>query len=174
MLWSSSAIRLLKWPSEALLAIEIYRLLCLVILDQAHRLNGAWNRSCHCLCWSCRKDNTFIINYIRPSIQSFLPSFNKACAVRRRRTCFQDALLQRANITFDGINAWDSSGIISQIYGIIATEKLGFNIHVETGPASELILGKLAGCAHQGFAITGIASTSLSLSKSNCLALHGE
>ena len=84
------------------------------------------------------------------------------------RTCFQDAVLQRANITFDGIdmpigvwqNAWDSSGIISQIYSIIATEKLGFNIHVETGPASELILGKLAGCAHQGFAITGMACDS--------------
>lgn len=81
------------------------------------------------------------------------------------RTCFPNAIphLDRVNITFDDImmpigiwqNAWDSSGIVSQIYKIIASEKLGFFVNEEIGPASELILGKLAGCSHQGFAITG-------------------
>ncbi|CAE7337327.1 RPS6 [Symbiodinium natans] len=81
------------------------------------------------------------------------------------QTCFQDAIPDedRFNISLDGLsmplgiwqNAWDSSGIVSNIYGILASEKLGFKIYSETGPASELILGKLAGCDHAGFAITG-------------------
>ena len=80
-------------------------------------------------------------------------------------TCLQDAIpvAERINITMDGVsmplgiwqNAWDSSKIISQMYGIIASEVLGLHVEFATGPASELILGKLAGCAHQGFDIVG-------------------
>lgn len=80
------------------------------------------------------------------------------------RTCFPNAVAEhlRGNITFDGLsmpigiwqNAWDTSGIVSQMYSIIVSEILGYNIAVGIGPASELIIGKLAGCAHAGFAIT--------------------
>lgn len=81
------------------------------------------------------------------------------------RTCLPNAVLenQRSNISFDGMslpvgiwqNGWDSSGIVSQIYRIVVSERLGFHVAFDVGPASELILGKLAGCAHEGFAITG-------------------
>lgn len=80
-------------------------------------------------------------------------------------SCLPDAIpaAERINITMDGVsmplgiwqNAWDSSVIISQMYGIIASEVLGLHVEFATGPASELILGKLAGCAHQGFEIVG-------------------
>jgi hypothetical protein len=45
-----------------------------------------------------------------------------------------------------------------QIYRIVVSERLGFHVAFDVGPASELILGKLAGCAHEGFAITGRAN----------------
>lgn len=80
-------------------------------------------------------------------------------------SCLEDAIpaAERSNITMDGVsmplgiwqNAWNSSQITSQMYGIIASEVLGLHVEFATGPASELILGKLAGCAHQGFDIVG-------------------
>eukprot|EP00434_Breviolum_minutum_P012081 symbB.v1.2.010652.t1/scaffold698.1/size172485/1 len=81
------------------------------------------------------------------------------------RTCLPGAILEpdRMNITLDGISLpvgiWQSvpgaSTVVSHLYAIVLSEKLGFNVHMDIGAASELIIGKLAGCSHEGFAITG-------------------
>ena len=102
---------------------------------------------------------------MNPILEILLVALSLGVGTASSVSCLWDAIpaAERINITMDGVsmplgiwqNAWDSSVIISQMYGIIASEVLGLHVEFATGPASELILGKLAGCAHQGFEIVG-------------------